>query len=80
MKEGLKELKNRMIASGWGRVPQGQYPRPHVADWVSVAHPEILAEYKLWYDQEVRGIVEAEELGTISGETPATIRKGKHNA
>lgn len=53
--ENLENLEKKMIRSGWGKMEKGRYPRPFVWDWIVAAHPEIIEEYKSWFDREVRG-------------------------
>jgi hypothetical protein len=56
MNDKLKHLKEVMIRNNWGKMEKPNYPRPHVADWLIAAHPEIFEEYKNWFDDNVRDV------------------------
>ena len=51
----LKELEIKMDNGGWGCMKDGLYPRPYLWDWLEITHPELVEEFKKWFDEEVRG-------------------------
>lgn len=50
----LKELRLKLKAGWWDRAREGLYPRPYLWEYVEATHPEIIEEYKNWFDKEVR--------------------------
>ena len=50
----LEELKDELIEGGWGCMKEGLYPRPYIGEWLAIAHPDILKEFREWFDDEIR--------------------------
>ena len=50
----LKEFEQKTINDGWDCMHEGLYPRPVVADWLKIAHPDVWEEFKKWFDEKVR--------------------------
>lgn len=50
----LKELEIKMTNHGWDCMKDGLYPRPYLWDWLEITHPELVEEFKKWFDEKVR--------------------------
>lgn len=50
----LKKLRSRMKDTGWDKIREGLYPRLYLWEYMETTHPEIIEEYKKWFDTEVR--------------------------
>ena len=50
----LKEFGLKLKHGGWSKMEKGLYSRPCLWDYLEITHPEIIKEYKKWFDKEVR--------------------------
>lgn len=50
----LKDFGLKLKRDGWKKIGKGFYPRPWIWDYLEITHPEIINEYKKWFDKVVR--------------------------
>ena len=50
----LLDLRMKLVREGWDHMQRPAYPRPYVWDYLALEHPEILDEFKNWFDENVR--------------------------
>ena len=50
----LLALRMKLVKEGWDHIQRPAYPRPYLWDYLKIEHPEILEEFKEWFDDNVR--------------------------
>ena len=50
----LKELRLQLKAGGVDTIKKPLYPRPCLTEWLEITHPDIIKEFRKWFDTEVR--------------------------
>jgi len=49
-----KELAQHLADYGCDCIKDGLYPRLYLWDYIKIEHPELIEEFKNWFDAEVR--------------------------
>lgn len=50
----LLDLRMKLVKEGWDHMERPAYPCPYLWDYLKIEHPEILEQYKNWFDDNVR--------------------------